>query len=72
MIVTKVVLNEPGQTAIQYLNGLLVDTMAAMPVKYYPVDPPTGKTFVELDGQVFEVVGDNSLQEIELPKDLNR
>ena len=66
MIVTDVELSEPGQTAIQYANGFLVDAMAEIPFKHYPVDPKTGKTFVRLDGQTFELLSRNSLQEVEI------
>tara|TARA_R110002167_G_scaffold44383_3_gene133566 strand:- start:3402 stop:3653 length:252 start_codon:yes stop_codon:yes gene_type:complete len=64
--VTKVNLSDPGQTSIQYLNGVLADLLGSMPYSILPIDPETGKTFVEHADMVFEVVGADSLHQVRI------
>lgn len=63
-VITPVELSDPGQTSIQYLNGVLADVFGCKPYSILPVDPGTNKTFVRYNGLTFEVVGNDALQEV--------
>jgi hypothetical protein len=63
-VITSIKLSEPGQTSIQYLNGVLADVFGCQPYSILPVDPDTKKTFVTYNGSTFQVVGNDSLQEV--------
>ena len=62
-VITDDKMDSPGQSRIEYLNGVVADSIGAVSPEL-PMDPETGKTFVRIGGVVYQVVSQSFLREV--------
>ncbi len=66
-VITDDKMDNPGQTRIEYLNGVVADSIGAVGA-LLPMDPKTGKTYARIGGAVYQVVSQSYLREVNLDK----
>lgn len=66
-VITNDKLDNPGQTRIEFLNGVVADSVGTISPGL-PLDPKTGKTFVRVDNVIYQVVSETYLREVETSK----
>lgn len=66
-VITDDKMDNPGETRIEYLNGVVADSIGTVSPEL-PMDPGTGKTFARIGGVVYQVVSQSHLVEMSTNK----